>query len=622
LAMRDTTRYLLAACAPTLRAALPATPAATEGRLDFGASIFGVGDDHYRVDRVVAAIPLAMETGKASIRSEKRRTVELRFDRERSVLVLQGKGEPIAVPGLMLAAADATGRRAEVERMLGHTWFGDAEAARWRARAAQPFTHVEMAEAQKVLSASVETHLAAMEADLAAGRGSFDTLGWSVRDGLERLVGPFGETRDDVVKGIRRVAKARLKAHGARALPYLIAAGVETGVVPRGVPGGVSAAQVVESTLAEGVLGCAFGALTALEILLGPKGRLRAKATDLIDVLERDFDRIDDRLHLFAGHAVTTFASLATSPETRDAPALWRRTAAYALAGLRTRMFAGFRTELSRKFYDDAIQAFDRTYDIAAARDARWTPRWHGSFLSPVCLWGQWWRRLMAVVGAVTDPPTRARLDALAERAQAHIEASRQPLSIFLPGPLDGRREDPVVERLQVMARDAAQGATDKPRAVQWRSLANAAMISPPAPELMTIARELLRTSTLREWVDDDGEVLGELTGVANLIATVRDTETAQTLSRQLIAAASREGAWPVLQAAHTLIVLAGVHAEPGGYADALRESFEGLAFAVTDPVSANILAEVLVLMGGMEPRLVSVLARARRAAVLTPTAI
>lgn len=620
--MRDTTRYLLAACAPTLRAALPATPAAMEGRLDFGASIFGLGDDHYRVDRVVAAIPLAMETGKASVRSEKRRTAELSFDRERSVLILQGRGEPIAVPGLMLAAPDEAARRAEVERMLGHTWFGNAGAALWRARAAQPFTHVEMAEVQKALSASVETHLAAMEADLAAGKGSFDTLGWSVRDGLERLVGPFVETRADVVKGIRRVAKARLKAHGARALPYVVAAGIETGVAPRGVPGGVSAAQVVENALAEGALGCAFGAITALEILLGPKGRLRAEAADLIDVLERDFDRIDDRLHLFAGHAVATFASLATSPETRDAPAAWRRTAAYALAGLRTRMFAGFRTELSRKFYGDAAQAFDRAYDIAAARDARWTPRWHGSFLSPVCLWGLWWRRLTAVAGAVTDPSTRARLDALAERAQTHIEVSRQPLSIFLPGPLDGRREDPVVERLQAMARDAAEGAIDKPRAVRWRSLANAAMICPPAPELMTIARELLRTSTLREWVDDDGEVLGELTGIANLIATVRDTETAQTLSRQLIAAASREGAWPVLQATHTLIALAGVHTEADAYADALRESFEGLAFAITDSTSANILAEVLVVLGEMEPRLVSVLARARRAALMAAAAI
>jgi len=615
--MRDTTRYLLAACAPTLRAALPGTPAAMEGRLDFGASIFGLGDDHYRVDRVVAAIPQAMSTGAAAIRSETRRAAELRFDRDRSVLILHGKGQPIAVPGLMLAAPDEAARRAEVERMLAHTWFGEAAAARWRARAAQPFTHVGMAEAQKTLGASLEAHLAAMEADLAAGRGRFDTLGWSVRDGLERFIGSaVAETRDEVTKGVRRVAKARLKAHGARALPYVIAAGVETGVVPRGVPRGVSAAQVVAGALAEGAVGCPFGAISALEILVGPKGRLRAEARALLDVLERDFDHLDDRFHLFAGHAVASAVGLAVSTETRGAPTLWRRAAAHGVASLRTRMFAGFRTELSRKFYRDVTQAFGRRYDTAVAWDARWTPRWHGSSLSPVGLWGQWWRRVIAVTRAVADPSDRARLEALAERAQAQIEASRQPLAVFLPGPLDGRRDDPAAEELQIMARDAAQGAADKPRAVQWRALANSAMISPPAPELMAIARELLRTSAVREFIDDDG-VLGELTGAANLIATVRDAETAQTLSRQLIAAASSEGAWPVLQAAHTLIVLAAVHTEGDAYAEALRESFEGLAFAVTDPISAELVAEVVMLLGEMEPSLVSVLARARRAAVM-----
>lgn len=616
--MRDTTRYLLAACAPTLRAALPGTPAATEGRLDFGASIFALGGDHYRVDKVVAAIPRAMASGTAALRSEKGRSAVLRFDRERSILIVQGDGEPMAVPGLMLAAEDEAPRRAEVERMLASVWFGEVAAAGWRARAALPFTHVEMSEAQKALAASVETHLAAVEADLRAGRGRFDTLGWSVRDGLERFIGPAAcATRDEIVKGLRRVAKARLKAHGVRALPYVIAAGVDTSVVPRGPPRGVSGAQVVESALAEGVVGCPFGAISALEILLGPKGRLRPEAGELLGALERDFDRLDDRFHLFAGHAVAAAASLAVSPDTRDAPVLWRRAAAHGLASLRTRMFAGFRSDLSRKFYEDVSQAFDRLYDTAATRDARWTPRWHGSFLSPVCLWGQWWRRVLAVARVVTDAPNRARLEALAERAQAHIEASRQPLAVFLPGPLHGQRDDPVVEELRVMARDAAQGAADQPRAVRWRALANSAMVSPPAPELITLARELLRTSTVREFIDDDGGVLGELTGVANLIATVRDGETAQSLSRQLIAAASSEGPWPVLQAAHTLVILAAVHTEADAYAEALRESFEGLAFAVTDPSSADLLVEILTLLGQMETDLVSVLARARRAAVM-----
>jgi hypothetical protein len=616
--MRELTGHFLELCPPSLRDAMSDSRPMLDGTLMLGHLVFAIGDRSYLVDQVFAQIDTAVTQGRAFLTDLDGRPAELIFEPGAKALVLKGGDFGGRPDGLLLGASDAALRKVELERILLRGWLGPAQFTLRKRAAARPFTPAELDDLHLATRRTAEHHLRDVGRQLKAGNPQFAGLEWLHRQGLELLIGDADGATDAKTLGTHLAArrKARLRDAPENGLALALSATIDASFAIRPAPPELTAAELIGAACPNGQITDPFAVLAGLDLALRAGARLEAAASGILEIIEAGQARIQEQLHVYAGGVVIAFAGLSHHPETRGASAIWRRAAAFATAGLNARALAGLGAE-APAFFAGARHLYGSRFDIAVARAAFEIPRWHSLFATPGALHGLWWRRLSLLQMSQRQTDLRERIQRFTETTLEQFDVPSPRLSVFFPGPAEGFRSDSINPALAETANNVGvEGVETESRAIQWRALVNSSLISPPTPQMEERAAELVQSTTIREFVDEVGDIPPEITAASHLIATLGRKDLASQLAAKLTAAATAEGSsWPSSQATLALVVLAAANTETADYSEALKDNLETLAFSLRDKGGAAAFVDLIDLLAQLDPTLGPALARARIAA-------
>ena len=204
-----------------------------------------------------------------------------------------------------------------------------------------------------------------------------------------------------------------------------------------------------------------------------------------------------------------------------------------------------------------------------------------------------------------------------------HIRESDAPLAFLFPGLHEGARSDiagaPIAELAQTQIA-LAEAESDQ---VLLRAIANCSLLCPATPQMAQSAARLTIGLQPNDIVDENGEVAGAVTALAYLLAALNDAENAKLLvGKLLLAGPTLKTSIAVIQAAHTLVVLASAHAHTSERQTAIEVGVSAIAFGVETGHCATGLLHLIDAITAMEPKLRPGLAQARIASTLLQDAV
>lgn len=611
--MHELTQVLIAGTAPSLRQEIISSKAAASLRL--GPDVFEIDGHSFAVADVFDKVDQAFSEGTAPLTDMRGTIATLQLHRPTQELAIVIASQATIVEGLGLASRLREVREAALERLFEKAWLGSRQVTFRKRAVARAVTPKELNEIHEALESTVEAHLARLSRVLQANTAKFGDLECCDFEGLQLLVGDAQEAKgaDAIADSLQVRRKARLRDDPKRALPLSLSVSISPAWPIKPAPREISNKDLVDSACPTGQLGDPFAALAALDLAHRTGGRLHEAAADITSIIEASAQLLEDTFSVYAGCVVVAFGSLTENPQTRRTPALWRRVAAYSLAGIHTAHLGSLGTDLSGEFFRGARGSYGLIYDVASARSAYETPRWHPQLGTPDALRGLWWRRLSLLANAA-PAKLKPRLQTLAERTLDVIQKSTAPLSLFFPGPLDGFRHDDSYPPLAELATESGVvGVSTEGRAVQWRGLVHGSLISPPTEAMASRVGELVQQTTVREMIDEEGDIPPDITAAAYVIATLKRADLAKVLAAKLAAAATSEASvWPMTQASQALLVLAAAEDDEDAFRASVRDYFQSLAFGANRKEAAEALAGVIDLLIRMDPTLRAPLSRSR----------
>lgn len=544
-------------------------------------------------------------------------TLEIREPTGDRQIIMRSSTRILELPSFWSLSPDALERLGRLEHAVSSVNLPADSAAHWRsALAGHPISHDDYARLESDLSDTPVAAATRIAAAMQSGPCPTSTLVPTSITYYERFLGPSAPNLDEYASICRRTTDQLIAWSREKGLKLALLLSAHSTIVA-----GIDAASMSQNELAavfEWLIdqGDTISQVGAIELALPILDRheyLEPLVAHLArKILDDDPGQESSRSTRLSNLMIFVAGELARTQILRGRPPFWKRLAAIAQASLIERQALEAGGDAS-KFADTLRRSTGRLFWLEAMADLRTEPRWLPDFVSPSQLRIELVSR---VAQAAIANDAKIRSDDLRKvllGATDSIGSSLDPISSFLPGPLEGGRHPQNPMPSEVRETIEANLASDQLTSKSFTALVNSALIFQVGPELPSLAAEALKRVKyqLRQNLDRD-LAYGLTYGLAVVAAVSRSSELANQV--RILARVIRRRPTPLLgtdEEVEIALVTSASHEDAGAWAAFLGEWMTEVAL---EPIHANRAATLRTGLRQLRvfvPELLRTLARA-----------